>query len=158
METNSRKCEVNTPSTSESANTTATTSTDSNVNIPSSPLVEKNSEVVVDNTPVLTPTPSSPVVEKKVEETKVEETKVEVAPTPSEVVTDNNTPLYPVLSNDDSNKNDVTEESKPQEPSPFEVKLKQLEDMGFSDKQRNVELMVKNNGDMLQVVRDLLEH
>jgi len=51
------------------------------------------------------------------------------------------------------------EEPKKEEPkiSAFEAKLQQLEEMGFSDRPRNVELLVKCNGDMVSVVRDLLE-
>jgi len=40
--------------------------------------------------------------------------------------------------------------------SPFEGQLKQLEDMGFSDRQKNLQLLVKNNGDMINVVQELL--
>jgi len=41
--------------------------------------------------------------------------------------------------------------------SPFESKLNQLEEMGFVNRNNNVELLVKFNGDMLQTVRALLE-
>jgi len=41
--------------------------------------------------------------------------------------------------------------------SPFESKLKQLEEMGFMNRGRNIEILVKNKGDMVLVVRDLLE-
>jgi len=41
--------------------------------------------------------------------------------------------------------------------SAFEAKLQQLEEMGFSDRPRNVQLLVKCNGDMVTVVRLLLE-
>jgi len=41
--------------------------------------------------------------------------------------------------------------------SPFEMKLKQLEEMGFLNRAKNVELMVKHSGDMVRIVRDLLD-
>jgi len=41
--------------------------------------------------------------------------------------------------------------------SAFEAKLQQLEEMGFCDKPRNVQLLVKCNGDMVTVVRLLLQ-
>jgi len=51
------------------------------------------------------------------------------------------------------------EEPKKEQPkiSAFEAKLQQLEEMGFSDRPRNIQLLVKWNGDMVLVVRDLLE-
>jgi len=48
----------------------------------------------------------------------------------------------------------VVVEAKPIHP--FEEKLKQLEDMGFTETQKNIELLVKNNGDMIKTVMDLL--
>lgn len=67
----------------------------------------------------------------------------------------------------------VSEETKPEEKvevvenkiekepevklSPFEAKLKQLEEMGFVNKQRNIETLVKTQGDMLESVKLLLE-
>jgi len=42
------------------------------------------------------------------------------------------------------------------EVSPFADKLKQLSDMGFFDTKRNIELLNKNNGDMIKSVMDLL--
>jgi len=41
--------------------------------------------------------------------------------------------------------------------SPFEEKLRQLGEMGFSNKIHNIELLVQYKGDMLQVVKSLLE-
>jgi len=41
--------------------------------------------------------------------------------------------------------------------SPFEVKLKQLEDMGFTDRARNIELLIKHNGQLVTVVKTLLD-
>jgi len=51
------------------------------------------------------------------------------------------------------------DEPKKEEPkiSAFEAKLNQLEEMGFSDRPRNVQLLVKWNGDMVAVVKDLVE-
>jgi type IV secretory pathway VirB10-like protein len=55
------------------------------------------------------------------------------------------------------------EDSKPSTPQPekkesaFEAKLRQLEEMGFMNREANVELLVKRKGDMVLVVRDLLE-
>jgi len=51
------------------------------------------------------------------------------------------------------------EEPKKEQPkiSAFEAKLQQLDEMGFSDRPRNVQLLVKWNGDMVFVVRDLLD-
>jgi len=54
----------------------------------------------------------------------------------------------------------IAEEKKPKEQpklSAFEAKLQQLEEMGFSDRPRNVQLLVKCNGDMVTVVRLLVE-
>jgi len=52
------------------------------------------------------------------------------------------------------------EEPKVEVPpiSPFEAKLRQLEEMGFINKQKNIELLVKHKGDMLQAVKFLLEN
>jgi len=44
-----------------------------------------------------------------------------------------------------------------QESSPFESKLAQLEEMGFDNRFRNIELLMKRKGDMILVVKDLLE-
>jgi len=51
------------------------------------------------------------------------------------------------------------EEPKKPEPAPhpFESKLQQLDEMGFSNRVSNIALLVRHNGDMLAVVRDLLE-
>jgi len=49
---------------------------------------------------------------------------------------------------------------KKQEPAvahPFEVKLKQLEEMGFGDRARNISLLVHNKMDLVKTIRDLLE-
>jgi len=51
------------------------------------------------------------------------------------------------------------EEPQKEEPtaSPFEAKLQQLEEMGFLNRQRNIELLVKWKGDVITAVMDLLE-
>jgi len=41
--------------------------------------------------------------------------------------------------------------------SPFESKLKQLEEMGFSDRTANIELLIKHGGNLLKSVKALLE-
>jgi len=41
--------------------------------------------------------------------------------------------------------------------TPFEQKLKQLEEMGFADRAKNIELLVKFNGDIVRVVKSLLD-
>jgi len=51
----------------------------------------------------------------------------------------------------------VPQKEEPKQPSEFEAKLKQLNEMGFVDRRRNIELLVKNKGDMVNVVKDLLE-
>lgn len=58
----------------------------------------------------------------------------------------------------------VAPEPKPKEDlqeqpkvSAFEAKLQQLEEMGFFDRSKNVQLLVRCNGDMVTVVRLLLE-
>lgn len=43
------------------------------------------------------------------------------------------------------------------ELSPFESKLKQLEEMGFVNRQKNIEFLVRSKGDMLETVKFLLE-
>lgn len=91
--------------------------------------------------PVVVPA-AEPVVEEKPAEVPVEEKKEEnpvAEPTPvAEPV--------PVV------------EPTPVPMTPFEQKLKQLEEMGFVNKQRNIELLVQHKGDMLQAVKYLLEN
>jgi len=41
--------------------------------------------------------------------------------------------------------------------TPFETKLKQLEEMGFGNRDLNIELLVKNKADLTRTIRDLLE-
>jgi len=40
---------------------------------------------------------------------------------------------------------------------PFQTKLKQLEDMGFTSRTNNIEALINNNGDVLETVKELLE-
>lgn len=47
-------------------------------------------------------------------------------------------------------------ETKPEESPKFVEALKQLEDMGFHNKQLNIELMRKFNGDVIKIVQELL--
>jgi hypothetical protein len=77
----------------------------------------------------------------KVEPVKIEPTKIE----PAKVEVVKVEPAKPVT---------LAEEKK---ESPFEAKLAQLEEMGFTNRGRNIDLLVKRKGDMLRVVKDLLE-
>jgi len=43
------------------------------------------------------------------------------------------------------------------EVSPFQLKLNQLQEMGFPNTSRNIELLVKHNGDLILTIKDLLE-
>jgi len=43
------------------------------------------------------------------------------------------------------------------ELSPFERKLQQLEEMGFANRSRNLEVLVKHRGDLVLSIKDLLE-
>jgi len=62
----------------------------------------------------------------------------------------------PLLASDASNNN--TKEAQGQgQVSPFEKKVRQLSEMGFNDKMRNIQLLLQNNGDMLETVKSLLE-
>jgi len=83
--------------------------------------------------------PKTPQIEIKKEIPKVEpkivEPKIETIPTP----------------NVETPKQEVKKEA-----SVFETKLKQLEDMGFVNRQRNVALLVKHKGIVELVVRELL--
>lgn len=40
---------------------------------------------------------------------------------------------------------------------PFQVKLAQLEEMGFTSRGKNIELLINNSGDVLKTVKELLE-
>jgi len=88
---------------------------------------------------------SSPVVEKKVQPApvpvpvKVEAPQVQKIETPKV----------------ESPKVEVKNEA-PKQLTPLEAKLVQLEEMGFADKIQNINILIKNNGDMLNTVKDLL--
>eukprot|EP01114_Cavostelium_apophysatum_P022267 TRINITY_DN799_c0_g1_i1.p1 TRINITY_DN799_c0_g1~~TRINITY_DN799_c0_g1_i1.p1 ORF type:complete len:292 (+),score=93.14 TRINITY_DN799_c0_g1_i1:100-975(+) len=43
------------------------------------------------------------------------------------------------------------------EDAPFQSKMNQLEEMGFRDRSKNIEVLINNGGDLLQSVKDLLE-
>jgi len=59
--------------------------------------------------------------------------------------------LYPDLSNV------VIKVSEKKEEKPYEDKLKQLADMGFTNRAQNIELLIKRNGNVLQVVKDIVD-
>jgi len=60
--------------------------------------------------------------------------------------------LYPDLSNAVQQTSDKKEEGKP-----YEDKLKQLAEMGFTNRAQNIELLIKRNGNVLQVVKDIVD-
>jgi len=92
------------------------------------PKVEQPAPKVEQPTPAPVPVPSAPVVPSQPQAPKIPETILQ-SQSPKE-----DRPL-----------------------SPFEQKLKQLEEMGFLNRAKNVELMVKHSGDMVRIVRDLLD-
>jgi hypothetical protein len=47
-------------------------------------------------------------------------------------------------------------DEKEKERHPFEAKLAQLEEMGFHDRARNIDALVRNSGNVSGTVRDLL--
>jgi len=119
--------------------------------------------------------PKEPTVEepKKEEPTPVEEKKPEPVEVKKEEVKKEE-PKPEEVKKEEPKKEEVKKEEpkveekkvepvevKKEEPKieqhPFESKLKQLDEMGFSDRVKNISLLVKHNGDMLAVVRDLLE-
>jgi len=51
---------------------------------------------------------------------------------------------------------EVPKSTVPKQPSQFEGKLEQLAEMGFTDRTRNMKLLVSRRGDMVAVIRDLL--
>lgn len=108
------------------------------------PVVETKPEVPVVETkpePIAVPAPKPIEVPKptEVKESKVE-TKPVPLPKPVEIV--------------------VVPLPKPEEPKAapdaFTMKLNQLEEMGFTDRSKNVHLMMKHNGDLVAVVKNLL--
>jgi len=87
----------------------------------------------------------------KAEPVKIEPAKVEACQKPEykvPVAVTKIEPTKPVTSLAEVPKQEVT---------PFEAKLAQLEEMGFTNRGRNVDLLVKRKGDMIRVVKDLLE-
>jgi len=109
---------------------------------------------------------SSPKVEKK-EETKVESPKISPNPvrvvkieTPQSPKKEEKVPESPKVEKKEEPKPQTPAVEKKEEPKPlssFEAKLAQLAEMGFLNRGRNIELLVKCKGDMIEVVRYLLE-
>jgi len=86
---------------------------------------------------------------------KVQETKVEpvvVVPQPIIVPQPVVVVPQPVVAQEK-----IESPKQEKKESPFESKLKQLEEMGFSNRVRNIEFLVMRKGDMIHVVKDLLE-
>jgi len=79
--------------------------------------------------------PLSPPIQQKVYPEVREESKQEVDEDPES----------------NSNSNPIREEF------PFQLKLRQLEEMGFSSRSRNIEVLIRNGGDVLRAVKDLLD-
>jgi len=107
---------------------------------PESPKQEKKDEIVQ---PLIRLRIPVKVEETKVEPPKEEKEKVPLVPQP--VV------LQPIV------QEKIETPKQERKESPFESKLKQLEEMGFFDRARNIEFLVKRKGDMIHVVKDLLE-
>jgi len=59
--------------------------------------------------------------------------------------------------NNINNNNNNSMELNQEIPIPMQDKLKQLQDMGFMDRTKNISTLVRNGGDLLQSVKDLLE-
>jgi len=57
----------------------------------------------------------------------------------------------------DNKKEEIVPEETKKELTAFESKLKQLGEMGFLDKNKNIELLIKNGGDILVTVKNLLD-
>ena len=108
--------------------------------------------------------PSVPKQETKTEETKAEsfpiKVEVSVPEEKEEEVKTEETVAEPVKEAEVVAEPEVVapvEEEKKKELSPFEAKLKQLEEMGFVNRERNIETLVKRSGDLVKTIRDLLE-
>jgi len=94
--------------------------------------------------------PESPKQEKKEEAPKIEIVKPLIPlRIPSKVEEIKVEPVVP--------QEKIETPKQDRKESPFESKLKQLEEMGFSNRARNIEFLVKRKGDMIHVVKDLLE-
>jgi len=85
------------------------------------------------------------------EEVKVEVPKPKVSPKEEKVEVQPS----PIASNSNSAAPIAEADAKP--ISPFEIKVKQLEEMGFLERATNIELLVKYRGDIVQVIKKLLE-
>jgi len=94
--------------------------------------------------PQAEPVKSSPVVEKKVQSLPVPVPVPVKIETPQKIETKVVIPKVEV-------KNEASKQL-----TPLEAKLVQLEEMGFADKIQNINILIKNNGDMLNTVKDLL--
>jgi len=57
----------------------------------------------------------------------------------------------------DNKKEEIVSEETKKELTSFETKLNQLGEMGFLNKNKNIELLIKNGGDILVTVKNLLE-
>jgi len=94
------------------------------------------------------------------------------APTPvstpvssSPVNSSPSTPSAPVVENHNQNSNQllypdlahVVLNTATKEQSPYEDKLKQLSEMGFNNREQNIQLLIKRNGNVLQVVKDIVD-
>jgi len=65
-------------------------------------------------------------------------------------------PIPPVESKPIEIKEEKKEEKVPEILDPFTAKLAQLDDMGFTDRGRNIHLLMKHGGDLVAVVKNLL--
>lgn len=92
--------------------------------------------------------------EAKKEEPKKEEPKKEAPKIPE---TKPLTPLRMVQPAKEEPKKEEPKKEEPKKEDPFEAKLQQLEEMGFLDRQRNLQALTKSKGDMIAVVMELLE-
>jgi len=60
----------------------------------------------------------------------------------------------PITSSNDNN--EVKNENSSRPFTRFELLLKRLEDMGFNDRKRNIEVLVKYGGDLTTAIQELL--
>jgi len=63
-------------------------------------------------------------------------------------------PSVPIV---DTKQEEIIPQETKKELTAFETKLKQLEEMGFLVRNKNIELLIKNGGDLLVTVKNLLE-
>jgi len=52
---------------------------------------------------------------------------------------------------------EAPKKEEPQVAHPFEQKLKQLDEMGFTNRAVNISLLVNNKMDLVKTIKDLLE-